>query len=455
MITVSAGFKTAMKGSTKVVKSYVYDGSSYIRSSDDLKYLKISTSGDLLRTVMRQLDFHYFGSHSLLGESVSPGIGVVVAGGSTEYIDYGSFEVVEVEDDKNLDFQKAKAFDAMYQSLRRYQHVTGNYPMTLLSFLQSICGTLGWTLATESFLNDDFELDADPFALLSDVTYRQVLEQIAEATCTVMYFDKDNELVLRTASSSADDTLAAADLFKLNLQPVWGPVDSVVIARIPSPVYEWAYDGGYRHPNILLQSGDALLSQSGDNLLLQALDFISGSVQLRLENNLILDDEKETEITDISGELTGLTFYPFDARTVGLGYFEPGDMVTLTDRNDNTYNGLVFNIELEHSESGFRERIFSEIPKKSPQEQRQSSGYADDLVGKYEIDGGYNLKDNSVTSAKIHSLSADKITAGTLTVQTQIGAGTGQRRIVIDGEKNNIKMYDEVGNNSLLLGEEE
>jgi hypothetical protein len=454
MISVSAGFTTAMKASAKEVKSYVYDGSSYIRSADDLKYLKISGNGDLLRTVMRQLDFHYFGTHNVLGSSVHPGIGVVLADDGVEYIDYGSFTVTEVEDDKNLDYSKAKAFDKMYESLRKYEYVTGNYPMSLLAFLQAVCDKLGWTLATTSFLNDDLEIDADPFVLLNDITFRQVLEQIAEATCTVMYFDKDDELVLKTASGSSDDTLAAADLFRLNVKPIWGPVDSVVIARIPSPVYEWAYDGGYQHPNILLQSGDALLSQSGDNLLLQALDLISGSIQVRIENNLLLDGDKTTEITDVSGALTGVSFYPFDAKTVGLGYFEYGDRITLTDRNGSTYEALVFNIELEHSERGLIERLFSEVPKKSPLEQKTVAGYADEIASKSQLDGAYNLKDNSVTSAKIQSLSADKITAGTISVQTQVGSASGLRRTVIDGETNSIRVYDDAGYNSILIGDE-
>jgi hypothetical protein len=342
----------------------------------------------------------------------------------------------------------------MYESLRKYEYVTGNYPMSLLAFLQAVCDKLGWTLATTSFLNDDLEIDADPFVLLNDITFRQVLEQIAEATCTVMYFDKDDELVLKTASGSSDDTLAAADLFRLNVKPIWGPVDSVVIARIPSPVYEWAYDGGYQHPNILLQSGDALLSQSGDNLLLQALDLISGSIQVRIENNLLLDGDKTTEITDVSGALTGVSFYPFDAKTVGLGYFEYGDRITLTDRNGSTYEALVFNIELEHSERGLIERLFSEVPKKSPLEQKTVAGYADEIASKSQLDGAYNLKDNSVTSAKIQSLSADKITAGTISVQTQVGSASGLRRTVIDGETNSIRVYDDAGYNSILIGDE-
>jgi len=57
------------------------------------------------------------------------------------------------------------------------------------------------------------------------------------------------------------------------------------------------------------------------------------------------------------------------------------------------------------------------------------------------------LAANSVTNEKIVSISADKITAGTLSAVTNIG----NESIKLDGETRTIKIYDGSGNVSVYI----
>lgn len=61
--------------------------------------------------------------------------------------------------------------------------------------------------------------------------------------------------------------------------------------------------------------------------------------------------------------------------------------------------------------------------------------------------GNNKLKNLSVTDAKIQSLSADKITAGTLAAVTNVG----DESIVLDGENKVIKIYDDSDNVTVYI----
>ena len=65
--------------------------------------------------------------------------------------------------------------------------------------------------------------------------------------------------------------------------------------------------------------------------------------------------------------------------------------------------------------------------------------------------GTVRIADLAVTDAKIASLSADKITAGTLIVAVGVGE-SGSGGILVDGENVRIVMYDSV--NRLCLGDD-
>lgn len=57
------------------------------------------------------------------------------------------------------------------------------------------------------------------------------------------------------------------------------------------------------------------------------------------------------------------------------------------------------------------------------------------------------VAENSITNKKVRSISADKITAGTLAAVTNVGDDS----IVLDGENHTIKVYDNSGNVSVYI----
>ena len=328
MISVSNEFKEAIKDSAREFKGYLYDidADTYIRDDDDLKSIKITSEGDLFKTVIRQAEVKYFGDHDLLGKYVKLGIGIILApvtdkgtvtmtiaspcvvtlathglstgdeiklsttgavptglvvdtyyyvvkvnentfnlatsfenavadsptliattgsqsgthsldyypisgDGDTEYIDYGTFLVAEQETSEGEEHTTLKLYDTMIESLKVYNLGLQDYPITLKEYLEAICTRLEWTLGTTSFFNDDLEVGSDLFILKENITYRTALEHIAQATASILYFDEDNELVVKEIGDTSLETVDT-EIKSLNLKPEF-EVNSMVLASVP------------------------------------------------------------------------------------------------------------------------------------------------------------------------------------------------------------------------------
>lgn len=336
MYDVTNDFKSAIKGSARKIKARVTNGLDVITEKDDLQSIEILSEGSLCRTVMRQAQVVYFGNHSLLGNSVSLEVGVALPNTLTEYINYGTFKVTEVTQDVKGLISTAKMYDRMYEALQTYS-LAPTYPITVLQLLQAICAELGWTLATTTFANSDILLTRELFTE-SQLSYRDVLNMIAEASGTIMFFNKDDELELKTISPTVLETLTTKELISLKLEPLYGELNSLVLSRSP------------QEDNIVEQDETSIATY--------------GLNEFKIVNNYILDSDRETYITPIFNVLKGIKYYPFNAETIGLGYFEVGDRIKVTDLSGTEFEVLVMNIKLKVA-GGLSEVIEAKIPEKT------------------------------------------------------------------------------------------
>ncbi len=346
MINVSNDFKTAAKAPITQVRGYVVSQGDnvQINENNDLKSIVIRQEASLLHTVLRQAEVVHFGNVNYLDKTVNLGIGLVLPDNvSVEHIDYGSFKVYEREISKGSEETRLKLYDKMYESLLSWDATTldgVDTPFTLLELLQAICTKLSWTLGTTSFTNDSMVIDTDVFTD-AVTTYREVLEMIAEASGTIMYFDVDDELKLRQVDedkSSPVETIDANQLEKLSIEPSWGPINSVVLSRMP------------QEDNIVYKDDGSIATH--------------GLTEIKIENNLIVDAERETWIEPIYTALGGVELYPFDALISGLGYLQIGDRITLQDQFGQNYSSVVLGLETKLT-GGFNERVYAKVPDKS------------------------------------------------------------------------------------------
>jgi len=232
MIAVSEEFKTVIKKPGRQLKAYLDLNGDRITGDDFLKSIKISASGSLCKSVMRYAEAEYSGTNSYVNQYVHLGMGVVLPNDTIEYIDYGSFKVVPPTTyDKATSTTKIIMFDKMYESLQKYD-LDPTFPMTLLEFLQAICARFNWTLATTSFPNDDLPISTDLFSNLN-LTFREIIDDIAEASASIIFFNNNDELVVRNISTDILEVVDKNNLNTLKLEEVYGPITTVVLSREP------------------------------------------------------------------------------------------------------------------------------------------------------------------------------------------------------------------------------
>ena len=447
MINVSSEFKAAMKASAKTLSAYIDDGDAIrLTDADDLKGWTIRTNGNLFQTVLRQAEAVFWGTHDLRGKTVNIGLGVVVGEG-VETIDYGTFSVVEQVEDKETGQNTIKAYDKMYEALRKYELYSIEYPLTLKQYIEEICSIMDWTLGTDTFLNEDLILETDVFAF-KGYTFRDVLDQIAEITATIIYFNHENKLILKALGDTIDETLTLTDLRKLKTELEWGEVNSISLARTPVE-QDFVWRGGYTSPPILLENGEELLLENGEELLLEVLVEMDNLYQFRFDNNMIVDEDREAHIDSLADVLMGFKYTPFEANTIFLGYFEIGDKVVVEDREGNGYETYILNTELSVG-GAVKEVLSATEPSKGRGSYKKEAGVITQTVTKMEIDGSRNIRDESIPSAKIKELSADKITPGNIKATQHIGVvdSYNQTRVLMGdrGDANyGISVYDEQG----------
>lgn len=262
--------------------------------------------------------------------------------GDTEYIDYGSFKVIEQENNQGNDVTEIKMFDKMYEALQQYDLepiYDVVYPCTLLEFLEAICDRLDWTLGTLSFPNDDLIIEEDLFSA-QQLTFRTVLDKIAEASGSIIYFDVDDELKVRQISDgdSVLETLDSSDLQTLKVESHYGPINALVLSRSP------------QEDNIAERDESSITA--------------NGLTELKIINNDFVDNDRETYITPIWDTLKGLEFYPFEADTQGFGYFQIGDRIIVEDLGSNQFEVVIFGITLNLT-GGLQENILAKVPDKT------------------------------------------------------------------------------------------
>lgn len=337
MVNVTQAFKDSAKANVKQIVANVSDGTTTIYNTDDLKSIKLYSEGSLLHSIMRKATIRYFGSHDFLDKDLNINIGFVTANGD-EYINFGTFHGYKLKQVKDQETVQLEAYDKMYEALQAWDLQEGTditYPTTLKGLLQAICTKLGWTLGTSTFPNDDTTIESDVFTGVIK-TYRQALDDIAEASGSIIYFDTDDTLkVLPIAISGTVETLSANDVLEtLDIQKKFGNVGSVVLSRQP------------QEDNIVKQDSNPYEDE------------------VKIVNNLIVDSDRTTWITEIFNALNGLEFYPFKASTNGMLYLQIGDRVQLNDVLGNTYETVIFGIDLT-VDSAITENFFTDRPEKT------------------------------------------------------------------------------------------
>lgn len=320
MIAVSNEFKETMKSPVKEIQAYLTSNNTNIRSEDDLIQFKISADSGLCKTTMRKIEAKYLGEHNLLGQWVHAGFGVRLPSGAFEYLDYGSFLVTEITYTKDTGVTTITGYDRMIRSMTKYNKLNVEYPINLYDYTVSLCAMFGMSVLNTSFnTHNDWQITQELWENIDGITYRDILQQIAQVTCTTVIITNDDKVYFKPITQTSE-TLTYDNMLKLKLEPIYGEINSVILSRSP------------QEDNIFMRDEDSI--------------DVNGLTEWKIENNEIIDKDRDNAMTPIYNGMHGIAYYPFETSTEGLGWFEIGDNFNIVNDAGDVFNTTIFNLNI-------------------------------------------------------------------------------------------------------------
>lgn len=151
---------------------------------------------------------------------------------------------------------------------------------------------------------------------IDGITYRDIFQQIAQATGSTCIIH-DDKVYFKPLTDTGEE-LTYNNMFKLKLEDKYGEINSVVLSRTP------------------IEGEDVFLRN-------EASIETNGLTEFKIENNEIVDKDRENAITHIFDLLYGISYYPFEATTEGLGWYEIGDNINIKNDAGEVFKTSLFN----------------------------------------------------------------------------------------------------------------
>lgn len=262
---------------------------------------------------------------SFSGAELRPRSGLEI-NGKTEWLDKGAFHAEPGRD--TGDIITVSAFDEMISFDQPYIKSKLEYPATLREILQDACSCCDVKISPDTavFDNSDFVVDARPDD--SSLTFRQVVQWVAQIACKYARINNAGQLTLQwyrmeLLDQEASDLQENTNVVKMNTLKSGSLIetDDVVITGIR--VTEESKDSE--------ASGTETVYQYGED----------GYV-LEVTGNRLVQGGKGNRVAEYLGKkLNGLRFRPLNVICQSDPSVESGDIGLVTDRKNNMYKTIV------------------------------------------------------------------------------------------------------------------
>ena len=340
-------FKDEVKNFGREIDSkiiYELDGETIELGGEELNSITPHYEGAILKSVMRQLDIDS-NVDIPVGTVLNYQFGVKVDS-AYEYINFGNYIVYQSEKQEDVGSYKITCYDKMLNTMVNYENLNIEYPITIRSYIDALCQHLGLTFKDNSnvFANYDKEIQSELFLDTEGndlgYTFRDVLDQLAEATAsTICINESDDELEIRYINDT-EDTIDEEYLKDINVNfgKKYGPVNSIVLSR----------------------------SAESDNVYLSDEESVeeNGLTEIKIKDNQFMNSNDRSDyLPDILNKLDGLEYYLNDFSSTGITYYDLCDRYNVKI-GESTYSCVMFNDEVNITQ-GLEENIHTDMPEET------------------------------------------------------------------------------------------
>ena len=346
MKTHSQDFKDniCLLGKQQEVKiTYTENNEERVLTGEDINNATPHYNADLLKSVMKELDLDS-NVDIPVNTEINFQYGLLV-GEQYEYLDYGNYIVFSSEKQEDTLSYKIKCYDKLIYSMKPYENMNIVYPTTIRSYINSLCNYLGITFASSGIEFTNYnktiptELYLDSQGNDLGYTFRDVLDELAQVTGSVICVNNNDELEIRYINNT-NDTIDEEYLKDINVNfgKKYGSINTVVLSR----------------------SADAdKISLSNPSNLPD-----DEKIAIEIKDNQIMNFNNRDEfLPALLNRLYGTEYYLNDFTSTGIVYYDLMDKYNV-QIGENTYNCLMLNNEV-NIDQGLEEQIHTDMPETS------------------------------------------------------------------------------------------
>lgn len=259
-IGVSQAFKDAMQAPVKVLRATITAGTEVFTSSDVLVNFSLESSGYYFGAVTKVLNFSLLGTaYNLVGDTIHVSLEVQTDASNDTWAtcDLGNFYVHEQDAKLEKETTSFKAYD-MVGVLANTPYAIGGltFPCTIGDLANQIHEKFGFAFEPSTLVNGSHQISEDLYAKINNITYRDILAEIAGATATIAAVSgSEDVLTFRAPETTTTEGWTYDNLKSIKFEPKYGKVSSVVLSRMP------------QEDNIVVTDEDTTHEPSGKNLI--------------------------------------------------------------------------------------------------------------------------------------------------------------------------------------------
>jgi len=327
----TTGFKNAVKELGRQLRAVITYGN--VTLEEEIYAVTPHFEGGILKSIMKQLDLEL--SVDIPLETVlNCQIGILV-NNSYEMLNFGNYVVYKSEKQEDTNTYRLTCYDKILYSMKQNKDLGITYPISIKNYLIAICNKLGLTLETTTFQNESRMIQEELYLGL-DYTYRDILDEIAQATGSIICLN-ENDKVLVKYPTQTNDTIDEEFLKNVNVDfgQMYGAINTIVLSR----------------------SGES------DNIYYPET-LPENPIEIKIKDNQIMNwNDRSDYLPGIYNALNGLYYYINDFSSTGIMYYEVGDLYNVQVGN-NTYQCLMLNDEINVT-TGIEEIIHTDLPEQS------------------------------------------------------------------------------------------